>query len=111
MRTSDLANGTSSRRRASHGRVCLPQASSVVIRPGRMRKPIEAYGDGLKVALCSPQFLYLKEGTKLSSFTLASRLSYFRWSTMAPIYVRICDERGIFEASPMALRTAGPVHR
>ncbi len=53
--------------------------------------PFEAMKDGLKAALCSPAFLYLAEpepksasGKKqpLTAFALASRLSYFLWSTM-----------------------------
>jgi hypothetical protein len=48
------------------------------------RSALEAYGDGLKAVLCSPAFLYLDEpGEKrLSPYALASRLSYFLWSSM-----------------------------
>jgi hypothetical protein len=48
------------------------------------RTPLEAYGDGLKAVLCSPAFLYLEESAsqQLSSPALASRLSYFLWSSM-----------------------------
>lgn len=49
------------------------------------RSPTQAYADGLKVILCSPNFLYLEEpeeGAALSSSALASRLSYFLWSSM-----------------------------
>ena len=53
------------------------------------RAPFEAMKDGLKSALCSPAFLYHAEpandadgGRKLSAHALASRLSYFLWSTM-----------------------------
>jgi hypothetical protein len=44
----------------------------------------EAYKDGLKAILVSPAFLYLNERgqTRLDSYALASRLSYFLWSTM-----------------------------
>lgn len=44
---------------------------------------IRAMRDGYAAMLCSPQFLYLKEspGT-LGGFGLASRLSYFLWSSM-----------------------------
>ncbi len=52
------------------------------------RSPLEALKDGLKAALCSPAFLYLAEpepatakGTALPAHALASRLSYFLWST------------------------------
>ncbi len=38
---------------------------------------------GLKAVLCSPDFLFLREKLgKLDDFALASRLSYFLWSTM-----------------------------
>jgi len=58
------------------------------------RSSLEAFADGLKAALCSPNFLYLEEGSPttsqdkrtgaqvLSSSALASRLSYFLWSSM-----------------------------
>jgi hypothetical protein len=48
------------------------------------RSPLEAFGDGLKAVLCSPSFLYLDEprtGT-LPPSAVASRLSYFLWSSM-----------------------------
>ncbi len=51
--------------------------------------PFEALKDGLKAALCSPAFLYLAEpeaidpkDRSLPAHALASRLSYFLWSTM-----------------------------
>ena len=48
------------------------------------RSALEAYGDGLKAVLCSPAFLYLDEpgDKRLSSYALASRLSYFLWSSL-----------------------------
>jgi mono/diheme cytochrome c family protein len=58
------------------------------------RSPLEAYTDGLKAVLCSPNFLYMEEPTRttklerdrteprLSATALASRLSYFLWSSM-----------------------------
>lgn len=48
------------------------------------RSPLDAYGDGLKTILCSPNFLYLAEpgDGPLSSYALASRLSYFLWASM-----------------------------
>ncbi|MBL8179086.1 MAG: DUF1592 domain-containing protein [Bryobacterales bacterium] len=47
----------------------------------------DALKDGLKAALCSPAFLYLAESEtgpagRLSAHALASRLSYFLWSSM-----------------------------
>jgi hypothetical protein len=41
--------------------------------------------DALKAVLCSPSFLYIAEGEgkeRLPAYALASRLSYFLWSTM-----------------------------
>ncbi len=44
---------------------------------------IRALRDGYAAILCSPQFLYLQEtGKELDDFQLASRLSYFLWSSM-----------------------------
>ncbi|MEY4483072.1 MAG: hypothetical protein RL693_524 [Verrucomicrobiota bacterium] len=46
-------------------------------------KPLEALQLGFKTILCSPAFLHVHEGTgKLNDFALASRLSYFFWSSM-----------------------------
>jgi Protein of unknown function (DUF1592)/Protein of unknown function (DUF1588)/Protein of unknown function (DUF1585)/Protein of unknown function (DUF1595)/Protein of unknown function (DUF1587)/Planctomycete cytochrome C len=47
------------------------------------RSLLEAYGDGLKMILCSPNFLYLEPAAdgELSAWALASRLSYFLWSS------------------------------
>lgn len=48
--------------------------------------PIAAFADGLTTILCSPNFLYLDEqpieAGELSPHALASRLSYFLWSSM-----------------------------
>lgn len=47
---------------------------------------------GLKAILCSPRFLYLREPVgKLDDFALASRLSYFLWSSL--------PDRKLFEAA------------
>ncbi|MFK8114064.1 MAG: DUF1592 domain-containing protein [Rubripirellula sp.] len=52
------------------------------------KTPVEAYADGVKVILCSPNFLYLDEPQRsedsehITSYALASRLSYFLWSSM-----------------------------
>ena len=46
-------------------------------------RQVEALKVGYTAILCSPDFLYLKESDKaLSDFQLASRLSYFLWSSM-----------------------------
>jgi hypothetical protein len=48
------------------------------------KKPLEqALRDGLKGMLCSPSFLFLREKAgPLDDFALASRLSYFLWSSL-----------------------------
>ncbi len=52
------------------------------------KTPFDALKDAFKAALCSPAFLYLEEsnapsgGSLLPPNALASRLSYFLWSTM-----------------------------
>ncbi len=46
---------------------------------------LEAWGDALQAVLCSPGFLYLDEQDtdgRLTSHALASRLSYFLWSSL-----------------------------
>ncbi len=46
-------------------------------------KPMDALQLGLQTILCSPAFLHLHEGSgKLNDFALASRLSYFFWSSI-----------------------------
>lgn len=49
------------------------------------RSTMDAFGDGLAAVLCSPAFLYLEAGDQRNEFSshgLASRLSYFLWSSM-----------------------------
>ncbi len=41
-----------------------------------------AYADAAKAILCSPAFLYLEEASHSDAHALASRLSYFLWSSM-----------------------------
>ena len=46
-------------------------------------KPLEALQLGFQAILCAPGFLYLHEGEgQLNDYALASRLSYFLWSSM-----------------------------
>ncbi len=46
-------------------------------------KPMAAIELGFQAILCSPAFLHLHEGTgKLNDYALASRLSYFFWSSL-----------------------------
>lgn len=56
----------------------------IAIRRKAGRTPLQAYGDGLKAVLCSPNFLYLQQADdkQLKSYALASRLSYFLWASM-----------------------------
>ena len=56
----------------------------IAVRRQSGRSPLEAYRDGLNAVLCSPGFLYLEEpgDERLSAYALASRLSYFLWSSM-----------------------------
>lgn len=61
-----------------------------------------AFKDGLKAALCSPAFLYLSEpegdvagtGKKLPAHALATRLSYFLWSTTPDAELRRVADSG-----------------
>lgn len=59
----------------------------VELRRADGKPPPEALKDGLKAALCSPAFLYISQPEaaaepKPSAYALASRLSYFLWSSM-----------------------------
>ncbi len=47
------------------------------------RSSLDAFSDGLKTVLCAPKFLFLEqaESNRLTSTALASRLSYFLWSS------------------------------
>lgn len=75
--------------RAYRRPVRKPELDSLMaVAEGRIQKgktPFEALKTALKSALCSPAFLYLEEsnqGAVLEPYALASRLSYFLWSTM-----------------------------
>ncbi len=69
------------------------------------RSPLDALKDGFKVVLCSPAFLYLAEpepageradaqDRALPAHSLASRLSYFLWSTMPDAELTALAESG-----------------
>lgn len=69
------------------------------------RTEFEAMKDGLKAVLCSPAFLYLavpeapvdqaaSGGRALDAHALASRLSYFLWSTMPDAELRQLADNG-----------------
>ena len=73
----------------------------VATRRQQGRTPFEAMQDGLKSALCSPAFLYLVEPEEgavkvrsLSAHALASRLSYFLWSTTPDAGLRRVADSG-----------------
>lgn len=57
---------------------------SVVRQQKKTRSDLEAFGDGVKTVICSPAFVYMEEPDPngLSSTGLATRLSYFLWSSM-----------------------------
>ena len=61
-----------------------------------MGKPFdESLRVGLKAILCSPRFLYLKEPAgALDDFALASRLSYFLWSSLPDRQLLDLAEKG-----------------
>lgn len=56
----------------------------IVARQKTGKTPLAAYRDGLTAVLCSPSFLFLEEpeGSQLPAQALASRLSYFLWSSL-----------------------------
>jgi len=57
--------------------------------------PLEAIKAGLRATLCSPGFLYLRENDgPLDDYALASRLSYFLWSSMPDDELLVLAERG-----------------
>ena len=73
----------------------------VATRRQQGRTPFEALQDGLKSVLCSPAFLYLIEPEvgemkerSLTAHALASRLSYFLWSTMPDAELRRLADTG-----------------
>jgi len=67
--------------------------------------PLEALQLGFQTILCSPGFLYLSEGEgPLNEYALASRLSYFLWSSMP-------DEELLALASEGRLRETGELKR
>ena len=66
------------------------------------RSALDAYADALKAALCSPSFLYLQgpprntkitSPTRLTNAALATRLSYFLWSSMPDETLRRLADR------------------
>jgi hypothetical protein len=65
----------------------------------------QAIRAGLGAILCTPEFLFLREAPgKLDPFALASRLSYFLWSTMPDEELLALAEQGKLD-NPATLRT------
>ena len=70
------------RRPAAAGEVA-PLVKLVRAAEAKGKAPEVAIEKGLKGVLCSPEFLYREEkGDALGSYEIASRLSYFLWSSM-----------------------------
>ena len=60
-----------------------PVESLVIQKVTEGMDPLQALQLGFQTILCSPAFLYLSEGAgPLNDYALASRLSYFLWSSM-----------------------------
>ena len=60
-----------------------PLVKLVAQRQAKGDTPLNAIEAGLRGVLCSPGFLYLRENDgQLDNYALASRLSYFLWSSM-----------------------------
>jgi hypothetical protein len=57
---------------------------------------LQAFGDGVRMILCSPHFLYLEPAAegRLSDWALASRLSYFLWSALPDTELRNAASAG-----------------
>jgi hypothetical protein len=85
----------------------------VATRRQQGRTPFDALKDGLKAALVSPAFLYLVEPEteaakerSLTAHALASRLSYFLWSTMPDAELRrAADSGALLQADVLVAQT------
>lgn len=72
----------------------------IEVRESAGQSAIQAIADGLKVVLCSPNFLYLDETvqnestSRLTDYAIASRLSYFLWSSMPDAELMELAEQG-----------------
>ncbi len=66
-------------------------------------KPLAALQLGFQSILCSPAFLHLHEGSgKLNDHALASRLSYFLWSSMPdPALLKLAADGKLHEAKTL----------
>ena len=80
----------------------------------RMSKGIDswqAFKDSLKAALCSPGFIYLQEEAvsetgKLDSHAIASRLSYFLWSSLPDAELTKLADKGSLSDPAVVLAQA-----
>ncbi len=86
-------------------------------RVSKGHSPMEGFKDALKAALCSPAFLYLSQDTvtakedpqtrpKLNDYALASRLSYFLWSSMPDAeLLRLAQSQELTKPEVLAAQT------
>ncbi|QXD22646.1 DUF1592 domain-containing protein [Opitutia bacterium ISCC 51] len=90
-------------RRPLDGNEILPIESMVLAKLNDGLKPLEALQLGFQTILCSPRFIYLSEGEgELDEYALASRLSYFLWSS-APDEELLAQARSGRLSNPKAL--------
>jgi hypothetical protein len=83
-----------------------PLVKLIAQRQTKGDSPLKAIKAGLRGVLCSPRFLYLRENDgKLDDYALASRLSYFLWSSM-PDDALIREAGATKLSDPAALRAA-----
>lgn len=76
--------------RNAYRRPVTPEDAAPIMRVIESRRqsgvsPWQAFGDGLKTMLCSPNFIYLREegqSGRIDPHALAARLSYFLWSSL-----------------------------
>ncbi len=81
-----------------------PLLALVRKRAAKGESPMQALQAGLRATLTAPGFLYLREGDgPLDDYALASRLSYFLWSTMPDEELLTAARRGELK-KPQALR-------
>ena len=69
-------------RRPLRGEELKPIERMVIAKLDRGMEPLAALQLGFQTILCSPSFIYMQEGEgELDGYNLASRLSYFLWSS------------------------------
>ena len=81
----------------------MPAAPQPVVGNPDEARAIRALQAGYTALLCSPRFLYLRENAgDLNAYALASRLSYFLWSSMPDeTLFRLAAENKLRESSVM----------